>query len=55
VVGGFSLLIFLAVIFMITGFLQPDDGKEILKTLASIYSGFVGIIVGYYYAKSEKE
>lgn len=54
-VGGFSIVCFLTVILVITGILQSKDGTEILKTFSSVYSGFVGLIIGYYFGKHEKE
>lgn len=54
-VGGFSIVCFLIVILVTTGFLQSRDGTEILKTFSSVYSGFVGLIIGYYFGKHEKE
>ena len=53
-VGGFSLVAFLTVILVATGVLQSNDGVEILKTFSSVYSGFVGLVVGYYFGKAEK-
>ena len=53
-VGGFSIVTFATVILVIVGILQSNDGIEIIKTFSSVYSGFVGLVVGYYFGKSEK-
>jgi hypothetical protein len=53
-VGGFSLVTFLTVILVAVGFLKWGDGIEILKSFSSVYSGFVGIVVGYYFGKNDK-
>jgi len=53
-VGGFSLLSFLTVGLVVVGFLHINDGIEILKAFASLYSGFVGIVVGYYFSKNSE-
>jgi len=52
-VGGFSAVAFLTVVLVIVGVLQSNDGVEILKTFSSVFSGFVGLVVGYYFAKKE--
>jgi hypothetical protein len=52
-VGGFSIVAFLTVILVVIGRLQSNDGIEMLKTFSSVFSGFVGLVVGYYFAKKE--
>ena len=52
-VGGFSAVAFLTVILVVVGVLQFNDGVEILKTFSSIFSGFVGLVVGHYFAKKD--
>jgi hypothetical protein len=52
-VGGFSVVVFLTVVLVVVGFLQSNDGIELLKTFSSVFSGFVGLVVGYYFAKKE--
>lgn len=51
-VGGFFGVTFLIVILMVIGILQPSAGTEILKSFSSICSGFVGIVIGYYFTKN---
>jgi len=53
VVGGFSLVAFLTVIFVVTGLLDSEGGIEILKTFSSVFSGFVGLVVGYYFGRDK--
>lgn len=53
-VGGFSLVTFLTVILAVVGFLSWSAGIEMLKSFSSVYSGFVGIVIGYYFGKSDK-
>jgi hypothetical protein len=53
-VGGFSIVTFLTVILVTIGYLRWNDGIEVLKSFSSVYSGFVGIVLGYYFAKAEK-
>jgi hypothetical protein len=50
-VGGFSAVAFLTVGLVVFGYLQSKDGVEILKTFSSIFSGFVGLVVGNYFTK----
>jgi hypothetical protein len=54
-VGGFSLVTFLTVILVVIGILQSKDGIEVLKNFSSVYSGFVGLVVGYYFGKSDEK
>ena len=54
IVGGFSFITFLIVVLIVVGFLQAEDGKDILKSFSSIFSGFVGIILGYYFTGNSK-
>ena len=54
-VGGFSCVSFLTVILVVIGMLQSNDGVYIVKTFSSVYSGFVGLVIGYYFGKSDKK
>ncbi|NMH63773.1 hypothetical protein [Shewanella salipaludis] len=52
-VGGFALVACLTVSLVITGFLQTNDAIEILKAFSSVFSGFVGLVIGYYFGRAE--
>lgn len=46
-----SLCIVFILILMAIGLIDVDKGIEILKSFSSVSSGFVGLIIGYYFSK----
>lgn len=51
-VGGFALTSFTAVMLVLTGNLQTTEAIEILKAFSSVVSGFVGLVIGYYFGRA---
>lgn len=54
VVFGFVLIIgVLAILSPIFGVGDPDIMTDYIKNVASVYSGIVGFIIGYYFSKGK--
>ncbi|MBS1210185.1 MAG: hypothetical protein H6R19_2583 [Proteobacteria bacterium] len=51
VVGGFVLCCICIAAVMMLGFLDPKDGLSLLKDFAGVFSGLIGLILGYYFGK----
>jgi len=49
IIGTWSGSILLILLLMVFNVLDVNKGQEILKTFSSVSSGFVGLIVGYYF------
>lgn len=52
IAGGFALIAFTTVILVFTGSLQANEAIEVLKAFSSVFSGFVGLVIGYYFGRS---
>ena len=52
VVGLWAASMFLILILMIFRMVTVDEGKDIFKSFSSVTSGFVGIVIGYYFTRS---
>ena len=52
VIGFVIGIAILAIVFPIAGVSIPTGTIEAVKDISSIYSGLVGMIVGYYFGKS---
>lgn len=51
VIGFVSISAILAIVFPLLALASPEKMMTYLKDLSSIYSGIVGIIIGYYFGK----
>jgi hypothetical protein len=51
VVGGFLLCCLSITLVMLIGYIDARDGLQVLKDFASIFSGIIGLILGYYFGK----
>lgn len=51
VLGFLIITASIAILFPIQGLIGPDEVVKYLRDVASIYSGIVGLIVGYYFGK----
>jgi len=51
VIGFISITAILAILFPAVGLAKTDDMIRYVKDLSSIYSGLVGLIIGYYFGK----
>ncbi|GAB0151486.1 hypothetical protein [Marinobacterium sp. BA1] len=51
VIGGFLFCCICIALVMVLGFLDPRDGLSILKDFSGVFSGIIGLIVGYYFGK----
>lgn len=49
--GGFLFCCISVALIMALGFLDPRDGLSILKDFSGVYSGIIGVIVGYYFER----
>ncbi|HNY32718.1 MAG TPA: hypothetical protein PKO15_17675 [Fibrobacteria bacterium] len=53
VVSAFLIVTTVVALVPILGGYPPDTYTEHLKTFASLYSGVVGIVVGYYFGRNK--
>jgi hypothetical protein len=53
VVGFVAITAVLAVVFPAAGLAPADQVISYLKDIASIYTGIVGLIIGYYFGRQE--
>lgn len=51
VIGFVVITAVLAIVFPLFALAKPADMTNYLKDLSSIYSGIVGLIIGYYFGK----
>jgi len=49
VVGSWAVSILFVLTIIVFGLVDMKQGFEILKNFSSISSGFVGVIIGYYF------
>tara|TARA_R110002049_G_scaffold124494_2_gene280054 strand:+ start:582 stop:842 length:261 start_codon:yes stop_codon:yes gene_type:complete len=54
-VGVWGTSIILILFLMIFKLLDLTEGQEILKTFSSVTSGFVGMVLGFYFTRSDNE
>jgi hypothetical protein len=54
IVGGWVVSAFLILLTIVTGLISFNEGVEILKTFSSVSSGFVGMILGYYFTRDNQ-
>jgi len=55
VVAAFILITGIIALTPVIGGYPPDGYTEHLKTFASLYSGIIGLIVGFYFGKKQEE
>lgn len=53
IVGGFLLIVILLFIVVIIGYMDIDSAKDLIKSLSTVFSGLIGVIIGYYFSKGE--
>lgn len=51
VLGVFVLLFVIVFVVIIIGFMDVNSGIDLLKTMFSLFSGLIGVIIGYYFSK----
>ena len=51
VVGFFLMTVFLAFVAGVIGYMDTDTTKEFIKSIFSVFSGIIGVIIGYYFSK----
>lgn len=54
IVGGWFVSGLLILLTIILGLISFKEGIEILKTVSSVTSGFVGMILGYYFTRDNQ-
>lgn len=55
IVGGWLASAFLILLTIVIGLISFKEGVEILKTFSSVSSGFVGMILGYYFTRDNHD
>lgn len=43
------------ILLMILNFIDVSKAQDILKTFSSVSSGFIGMVLGYYFSGSDKK
>ena len=51
--GGFVLIVLVITITVITGHLTQSEGIEILEEVSKVMGALIGLIVGYYFSRSQ--
>jgi hypothetical protein len=51
VFGVYVFLFVFVFVVIIIGFMDVNSGIDLLKTMSGIFSGFIGVIIGYYFSK----
>lgn len=51
IIGTFLFIETLILITMIIGYMDMVAGIELIKSIFSIFSGLIGVIIGYYFSK----
>ena len=54
-VGVWGASILLILVLMIFKLVDLSEGQEILKTFSSVTSGFVGMILGFYFTREDAQ
>lgn len=51
VVGVFLSTVLLSFLAGVIGYMDIDTTKEFIKSLFSVFSGIIGVILGYYFSR----
>lgn len=54
IVGGFLLIVFLLFFVVIIGWMDVKIAKDLIDPLLTVFSGLVGVIVGYYFTNKKE-
>jgi hypothetical protein len=54
IVGGFLLIVFLLFFVVIIGYMDVDIAKDLIDPLLTVFSGLVGVIIGYYFSQKKE-
>lgn len=54
VVGGFLIIVFLLFFVVIIGYMDVDTAKDLIDPLLTVFSGLVGVIIGYFFTTKKE-
>jgi hypothetical protein len=54
IVGGFLIIVFLLFFVVIIGYMDVDTAKDLIDPLLTVFSGLVGVIIGYFFTTKKE-
>ena len=55
ITGGYVTLIAIVTIAIVATDFERENGIEIIEEVSKVMAGFIGMIIGYYFSKSNSE